>query len=136
MYAMGEILRYQTLKREEAPLVRDRCCEGCRHPRHQGGSTARLCVSGRGNGFPCRSYMLTSEAEAQIDSRGLQCDGFWFGMEMLEEGEAYPDPIIDELKQEGQDPDWCVATVRPPGMHCRREAPKSLPRIPTIMAWD
>lgn len=111
MYAMGEILRYQTLKREEAPQYE---IDAAKAAATRATKAVLLLdyVSGRGNGFPCRSYMLTSEAEAQIDSRGLQCDGFWFGMEMLEEGEAYPDPIIDELKQEGKTPIG-VATVRP-----------------------
>ena len=111
MYAIGEILRYQTLKREGADQAE---IDAAKAAATRATKAVLLLdyVSGRGNGFPCRSYMLTSEAGAQIGENGLQTDGFWFGIEMLDEGEEYPDPIIDELKQEGKDPIG-IATVRP-----------------------
>lgn len=111
MYAMGEILRYQTLKRENAPQYE---IDAAKAAATRATKAVLLLdyVAGRGNGFPCRSYMLTSEAEAQINEKGLQTDGFWFGIEMLGVGEEYPDPIIDELKQGGETPIG-IATVRP-----------------------
>ena len=112
MYALGEILRYQTLKKENAPQAE---IDAAKAAATRATKAVLLLdyVSGRGNGFPCRSYMLTSEAGAQIGANGLQnVDGFWFGIDMLGEDEEYPDPIIDELKQEGKEPVG-IATVRP-----------------------
>ncbi len=112
MYAIGEILRYQTLKQEGASQTE---IDAAKAAATRATKAVLLLdyVSGRGNGFPCRSYMLTSEAGAQVDpTTGMQAEnGFWFSIDMLEEGEEYPDPIIDELKQEGKDPIG-VATVR------------------------
>ena len=38
-------------------------------------------------------------------------NGFWFEMRMLDEGEAYPEPIIPEMRREGMEPIG-IATVR------------------------
>lgn len=111
MYALGEILRYQTLKREGADQAE---IDAAKAAATRATKAVLLLdyVSGRGNGFPCRSYMLTSEAGAQLDENGMQVvNGFWFEKRLLEEGEEYPDPIIDELKQEGKEPIG-IATVR------------------------
>ncbi|MBC5737485.1 Ig-like domain-containing protein [Lawsonibacter faecis] len=111
MYAMGEILRYQALKKEGAPSHEIAAAKAAA-TRATKAVLLLDYVSGRGNGFPCRSYLLTSEAEAQSGANGLQTDGFWFGIEMLDAGESYPDPIIDELTLEGKTPIG-IATVRP-----------------------
>ena len=111
MYALGEILRYQTLKRENAPQAE---IDAAKAAATRATKAVLLLdyVSGRGNGFPCRSYMLTSEAAAQLDANGMQVtNGFWFEKRLLNEGEEYPEPIIDELKLEGKEPIG-IATVR------------------------
>lgn len=100
MYAMGEILRYQTLKEENAPAAEIAAAKAAA-TRATKAVLLLDYISGRGNGFPCRSYMLTSEAAAQLDSKGMQIEnGFWFEIKMLN-GVEYPDPIINELKQDG-----------------------------------
>jgi hypothetical protein len=111
MYAMGEILRYQTLKEENAAPAEIAAAKAAA-TRATKAVLLLDYVSGRGNGFPCRSYMLTSEAGAQLDSKGMQIEnGFWFEKRLLDSGETYPQPIIDELKQEGKTPIG-IATVR------------------------
>ncbi|SBV92431.1 Ig-like domain-containing surface protein (fragment) [uncultured Eubacteriales bacterium] len=100
MYAMGEILRYQTLKEENASAAEIAAAKAAA-TRATKAVLLLDYISGRGNGFPCRSYMLKSETAAQPGSGGLQTtNGFWFEINMLD-GEEYPDPIIDELKQDG-----------------------------------
>lgn len=111
MYAMGEIMRYQTLKQENADTHE---IAAAKKAATRATKAVLLLdyISGRGNGFPCRSYMLTSEAGAQVGANGMQAtNGFWFEMRMLNENESYPQPIIDELKQNGKDPIG-IATVR------------------------
>lgn len=111
MYAMGEIMRYQTLKQENADAHE---IAAAKKAATRATKAVLLLdyVSGRGNGFPCRSYMLTSEAGAQVGANGMQAtNGFWFEMRMLGENESYPQPIIDELKQDGKTPIG-IATVR------------------------
>ena len=111
MYAMGEIMRYQTLKNEGADEAQ---IAAAKKAATRATKAVLLLdyISGRGNGFPCRSYMLTSEARAAVGANGMQIqNGFWFEKRMLNEGETYPDPIIDELNQEGKDPIG-IATVR------------------------
>lgn len=111
MYAMGEILRYQTLKQENAPSYE---VAAAKKAATRATKAVLLLdyVSGRGNGFPCRSYMLTSEAGAQVGENGMQAvNGFWFEKRLLNENESYPQPIIDELKQDGKTPIG-IATVR------------------------
>jgi hypothetical protein len=98
MYAIGEIYRYRTLL-------------------EQGGSQAEVAaaknaalratkavllldyVSGRGNGFPARSYMLTSEAGAQTSDGsdfGFQNEnGLWFHPVM--DGSPNPNGIIPSM---------------------------------------
>lgn len=111
MYAMGEIMRYQTLKQENADAHE---IAAAKKAAIRATKAVLLLdyISGRGNGFPCRSYMLTSEAGAQVGANGMQAtNGFWFGKRLLDENESYPDPIIDELKQAGKEPIG-IATVR------------------------
>lgn len=111
MYAMGEILRYQTLKQENADAHE---IAAAKKAATRATKAVLLLdyISGRGNGFPCRSYMLTSEAGAQEGANGMQAEnGFWFEKRLLNENESYPDPIIDELKQDGKTPIG-IATVR------------------------
>ena len=36
----------------------------------------------------------TINAAKDLGANGLQTDGFWFGIEMLDAGESYPDPIL------------------------------------------
>ena len=111
MYAMGEIMRYQTLKNEGADEAQ---IAAAKKTATRATKAVLLLdyISGRGNGFPCRSYMLTSEARAAVGPNGMQLEnGFWFEKRMLNEGEEYPEPIIDELKQEGKEPIG-IATVR------------------------
>ena len=110
MYAMGEIMRYQTLKNEGADEAQ---IAAAKKTATRATKAVLLLdyISGRGNGFPCRSYMLKSEAGAQLDANGMQIqNGFWFEKRMLNEGETYPAPIIDELKQD-KNPIG-IATVR------------------------
>lgn len=111
MYALGEIMRYQTLKNENAPKEE---IAAAKKAATRATKAVLLLdyISGRGNGFPCRSYMLTSEAGAAVGENGMQAtNGFWFEKRLLEDGEKYPDPIIAELKQEGKTPIG-IATVR------------------------
>lgn len=55
--------------------------------------------------------MLADEYGALINEKGMQNeDGFWFGIDMLDENEEYPEPIIDEMKSD-RDPIG-VAKVR------------------------
>lgn len=104
MYAIGEIYRYRTLL-------------------EQGGSPAEVAaaktaalratkavllldyVSGRGNGFPARSYMLTSEAGAQTSDGtdfGFQNqNGFWFHPVM--DGSPNPNGIIPSMERVDED---------------------------------
>ena len=99
MYAMGEILRYQTLKEENAAPAEIAAAKAAA-TRATKAVLLLDYISGRGNGFPCRSYMLASEALAQPDTAGVQAqNGFWFEIKMLD-GAQYPDPIIGELKQD------------------------------------
>lgn len=110
MYAMGEIYRYQTLKQEGAPAAE---VAAAKKAAMRAVKAVLLLdyISGRANGFPCRSYMLKSEAGAQLDANGMQIqNGFWFEMRLLEDGEAYPEPIIDEMKSDQQP--IGIATVR------------------------
>lgn len=89
MYAMGEILRYQTLKQENADAHE---IAAAKKAATRATKAVLLLdyISGRGNGFPCRSYMLTSEAGAQEGANGMQAEnGFWFEKRLLNENESY-----------------------------------------------
>lgn len=94
MYAIGEIFRYKALREENAPQAEiDKAKAAALKA-----SKAVLFldyVSGRGNGFPARSYMLTSEAGAQTTDGtdyGFQStNGFWFHTVM---GQPDPNNIV------------------------------------------
>ena len=50
--------------------------------------------------------MMTSEPAAALSGafgNFQNQNGFWFEMRMLDEGEAYPEPIIPEMRREGID---------------------------------
>ncbi|WP_177246077.1 hypothetical protein [Paenibacillus sp. BC26] len=110
MYAMGEIFRYQTLKAEYAhPTVAQQAEINVAKAAALKATKAVLLldyVSGRGNGFPARSYMLTSEAGAQTtdgtDYGYQSTNGFWFHSVM--DGSANPNAIVPSMIQEGKTP--------------------------------
>ncbi len=111
MYAMGEILRYQTLKEGHAASAEIAAAKAAA-TRATKAVLLLDYVSGRGNGFPCRSYMLTNETGALLDNKGMQTEnGFWFEKRLLGSSETYPQPIIAELEQTGKTPIG-IATVR------------------------
>ncbi len=111
MYAMGEIFRYQTLKATGAENEEIAAAKAAA-VRATKAVLLLDFVSGRGNGFPCRSYMLKEEAPLTGMYNNFQVEnGFWFEKRLLNESEAYPDPIIDEMKLEGKEPIG-IATVR------------------------
>lgn len=113
MYAMGEIFRYQALKDEYgAAATDDQKTEIAEAKAAALRATKAVLllnyVSGRGNGFPARSYMLTSEASAQTttsgnadpadDDYGFQSqNGFWFH-HRVNEG-ANPNGIIPSMQR-------------------------------------
>ncbi|MBD3941397.1 hypothetical protein IF188_06760 [Microbacterium sp. NEAU-LLC] len=100
MYAIGEIYRYRTLLEQggsqaEVAAAKDAALRATK---------AVLLldyVSGRGNGFPARSYMLTSEAEARTSDGtdfGYQSqNGFWFHPVM--DGSPNPNGIIPTMER-------------------------------------
>jgi hypothetical protein len=89
MYAIGEIFRYRTLQDEygSSPTSEQQTeIDKARSAAVRATKAVLLLdyISGRGNGFPCRSYMLTSEASAQTSDGtdyGYQNqNGLWFHM--------------------------------------------------------
>ncbi len=110
MYAMGEIFRYRTLKAEKADAEEIAAAKAAA-TRATKAVLLLDYISGRGNGFPCRSYMLKSEAAVDSNTNLQNENGFWFEKRLLNEGETYPDPIIDEMKLDGKTPIG-IATVR------------------------
>ncbi|MFC4304372.1 hypothetical protein [Cohnella boryungensis] len=107
MYALGEIFRYKTLQEqygasptaEQSNEIADAKKAAMR------ASKAVLLldyVSGRGNGFPARSYMLTSEAHAATvggSVYGYQSqNGFWF-QHFVSPDAVNPNAIIPSMKR-------------------------------------
>lgn len=88
MYAMGEIFRYNALKNDygATPTVGQQAEIAAAKAAALRATKAVMLldyVSGRGNGFPSRSYMLTSENEAitngdHSDYSFQNTNGFWF----------------------------------------------------------
>lgn len=87
MYAMGEIFRYKALQEQYgiSPASEEQAEIAAARAAALRATKAVLLldyVSGRGNGFPARSYMLTSEASAATVGNsvyGYQSqNGFWF----------------------------------------------------------
>lgn len=111
MYAIGEIFRYKTLKEQygsNATELQKAEIAGAKAAALRASKAVLLLdyVSGRDNGFPCRSFMLTSEAAAQTSDGtdyGLQSqNGLWFHTVI---GQANPNGIIPSMKNsEGKDP--------------------------------
>jgi hypothetical protein len=111
MYAMGEIFRYQTLK-DTGAAQEEIAAAKAAATRATKAVLLLDYVSGRGNGFPCRSYMLKDEAVLSGKYGNFQAEnGFWFEKRLLNKNEEYPQPIIDEMKVEGKAPVG-IATVR------------------------
>lgn len=117
MYAMGEIFRYRTLKDTygASPTAAQRAeISAARAAAVRATKAVMLLevVSGRDNGFPCRSYMMTTESGAQLTNGFQNTNGFWFGTRYLGSGEAYPEPIIDEMTRTDGVLPIGIATVR------------------------
>lgn len=108
MYAMGEVFRYKALQEQyganpasgELAEIADARAAALR------ATKAVLLldyVSGRGNGFPARSYMLTSEATAATVGNSVygyqSTNGFWFqnfvGPDMIN-----PNGIIPSMQRD------------------------------------
>ncbi|WP_168120008.1 two-component regulator propeller domain-containing protein [Paenibacillus sp. HB172176] len=112
MYAMGEIFRYQALQEqyganatmEEQAEIDEAKATAIR-------STKAVLfldyVSGRGNGFPARSYMLTSEASAATVGNsvyGYQSqNGFWF-QHFVGPDAVNPNGIIPSMQRDDAEP--------------------------------
>ncbi|THF84230.1 hypothetical protein [Cohnella fermenti] len=113
MYAIGEIFRYATLVEEygESPSDPSQAAEieAAQDSAVHATKAVLLLdyVSGRGNGFPARSYMLTSEPNAATVGGtvyGYQSqNGFWF-QNFVGEDAVNPNGIIPSMKIEGADP--------------------------------
>lgn len=106
MYAIGEIYRYRTLV-EQGGSSEDIAAAKKAAIRATKAVLLLDYVSGRGNGFPARSYMLTSEAGAQTTDGtdySLQPNenGFWFHHVM--DGSPNPNGIIPGMKRDDINP--------------------------------
>lgn len=108
MYAMGEIFRYNTLKNEygSKPTVQQKAeIEEARAAAVRATKAVLLLsyISGRDNGFPVRSYMLTSEAGAKTadgtDFSPQATNGFWFHSIIDGDGSTNPNGIIPSMKR-------------------------------------
>ncbi|MFD0716363.1 hypothetical protein [Paenibacillus sp. GCM10027626] len=107
MYAIGEIFRYKALEEQygagPSPAQRDEIAAAKKAAMRATKAVLLLdYVSGRGNGFPARSYMLTSEASAQTVGSsvyGYQSqNGFWF-QHFTGPGAVNPNGIIPSMKR-------------------------------------
>ncbi|MDM5330699.1 hypothetical protein [Neobacillus sp. CF12] len=111
MYALGEIYRYNTLKteygenptnaqKEEIVAARDAATRATK------AVLLLSYVSGRDNGFPARSYNLTSEAAAATTGGtdyGYQSqNGFWF--HSIVDGSTNPNGIIPSMQRKDKQP--------------------------------
>lgn len=112
MYAIGEIFRYRTLKDEagSSPTTQQQADIAAAKADALRASKAVLLldyVSGRGNGFPARSYMLTSEGLAKTTDGtdyGFQSqNGLWFHT-FVGDNAVNPNPIIPSMRQAGKTP--------------------------------
>ncbi|WP_256761038.1 hypothetical protein [Cohnella sp. WQ 127256] len=107
MYALGEIFRYKTLQEQygptpSAPQQNEIASAKAAALRASKAVLFLEYVSGRGNGFPARSYMLTSEAHAATISNtvyGYQSqNGFWF-QHFVSDDAVNPNGIIPSMKR-------------------------------------
>lgn len=112
MYAIGEIFRYRTLKDEAgaSPTTQQQADIAAAKADALRASKAVLLldyVSGRGNGFPARSYMLTGEPGAQTTDGtdyGYQSqNGFWFHS-VVGENAVNPNGIIPSMLEAAKTP--------------------------------
>ncbi|WP_217597477.1 hypothetical protein [Cohnella sp. GbtcB17] len=112
MYAIGEIFRYRTLKDEAgaSPTAQQQAdIEAAKADALRASKAVLLLdyVSGRGNGFPARSYMLTGEGLAQTTDGtdyGFQSqNGLWFHT-IVGDNVVNPNPIIPSMQQAGKTP--------------------------------
>lgn len=112
MYAIGEIFRYKTLQEQygNTPSAAQSAEIAEAKAASIRSSKAVLLldyVSGRGNGFPARSYMLTSEMSAVTTDGspyGYQDqNGFWF-QHFVGPDEVNPNGIIPSLKRDDIQP--------------------------------
>lgn len=110
MYALGEIFRYRTLINDyglkPTPKQEEEIAKAKAAAIRATKAVLLLSyVSGRDNGFPSRSYMLTSEAGAQTTDGtdyGFQnTNGFWFHSRI---GQPNPNGIIPGMKRTDKEP--------------------------------
>lgn len=111
MYALGEIFRYKTLKDEygsSLTTLEKAEIDAAKAAALRASKAVLLLdyVSGRGNGFPARSFMLTSEAAAKTsdgtDYSFQSQNGLWFHTII---GETNPNGIIPSMKRDdGKEP--------------------------------
>ncbi|HML36353.1 MAG TPA: hypothetical protein PKA19_02870 [Bacillota bacterium] len=110
MNAIGEIFHYRTLRDDYGanPTASQKAeIEKARDAAVRSTKAVLLLdyISGRGNGFPCRSYMLTSEDGAQTTDGtdyGFQnTNGLWFHEVP---GETNPNGIIPDMQLPGKTP--------------------------------
>ncbi|WP_185601776.1 hypothetical protein [Paenibacillus sp. 598K] len=112
MYAMGEIFRYKSLQEQYGPNPDEAQTAEIQKAKNAAVRATKAVlvlsyVSGRGNGFPSRSYMLTSEYGAQTKDETIYSfqnqSGFWF-QNIVGEDAVNPNGIIPSLKKEGVEP--------------------------------
>ncbi|MFC3802776.1 hypothetical protein [Cohnella sp. GCM10012308] len=112
MYAIGEIFRYRTLKDEagSSPTTQQKADIAAAKADALRASKAVLLldyVSGRGNGFPARSYMLVDEGLAKTTDGtdyGFQSqNGLWFHT-IVGDNAVNPNAIIPSMQQAGKTP--------------------------------
>ncbi|URN95049.1 MAG: hypothetical protein NAG76_01975 [Candidatus Pristimantibacillus lignocellulolyticus] len=112
MYGMGEIFRFAALTEQygTSPTIEQQAEINEAKTAAIRATKAVLLlsyVSGRGNGFPARSFMLTSEASAATTDGtiyGQQSqNGFWF-QHVVGEDAVNPNGIIPSMEIEGQTP--------------------------------
>lgn len=104
MYAIGEIYRYRTLLEQDGSRAEIAAAKSAAL-RATKAVLLLDYVSGRGNGFPARSYMLTSESGAQTSDGtdfGYQSqNGFWFHPVM--DGSPNPNGVIPSMERFDED---------------------------------
>ncbi|MCU6708665.1 hypothetical protein M6D81_08035 [Paenibacillus sp. J5C_2022] len=112
MYAIGEIYRYATLLEQygaNPTNEQEQEIEEAKEVALRATKAVLLLdyVSGRGNGFPARSYMLTDDSYAQtVDGSvyGYQGqNGFWF-QHFVGEEHVNPNGIIPSMQRDDREP--------------------------------
>ncbi|WP_188996394.1 hypothetical protein [Paenibacillus nasutitermitis] len=112
MYAIGEIFRYKALQEQYGASPSPEQLQEIADAKKSATRATKAVllldyVSGRGNGFPARSYMLTSEAHAQTTGNsiyGFQSqNGFWF-QHFVGPDAVNPNGIIPSMKRTDKAP--------------------------------